>query len=70
MKKKISAGLAVIICGLIMVALLLTDYRVAEENIMTGEPAENYEQLELYVQYSSNVEQINIWNVKLMFCVV
>ena len=61
MKQKISAGLAVIICGLIMVALLLTDYRVAEENIMTGEPAENYEQLELYVQYSSNVEQINIW---------
>ena len=61
MRQKISVGLSVIICGLIMAALLITGYRVVEENIMAGEPAENYEQLELYVQYSSNVEQINIW---------
>ena len=61
MRQKISVGLSVIICVLIMAALLITGYRVVEENVMTGEPAENYEQLELYVQYSSDVEQINIW---------
>ena len=61
MRQKISIGLSVIICVLIVSALLITGYRVVEANTGAGEPAEDYGQLELYVQYSSNVEKINIW---------
>ena len=61
MRQKISIGLSVIVCVLIVSALLLTGYRVMEANTKAGEPAEEYSQLELYVQYSSNVEKINIW---------
>ncbi len=61
MRQKISIGVSVIVCVLIMSALLITGYRVVEANTMAGKPAEDYGQLELYVQYSSNVEEIHIW---------
>ena len=61
MRQKISIGLSVVICTMILALILLVGYQETDAKIKIDEPAQSYEQLELYLQNSSNVEKVNIW---------
>lgn len=64
MKQKISVALSAIACVVILAVLLGMGYREATVKAVSGEPAGDYGQLKLYIQYSSKyskMEKINIW---------
>lgn len=61
MKQKISIGLSGVACLLILALLLMIGHREVNAKRAAGEPAADYEQLELYIKHGLNAETIHIW---------
>ena len=61
MKQKISIGLSVVACIIILGLLMLLGNYKKYSNIFEKQPVKDYGQLEVYIQSSSDVEQVNIW---------
>lgn len=64
MRQKISIGLSVVICTMILALILFVGNQESDVKIKIDEPAQNYEQLELYLQNSSNIVKVNIWKAE------